>query len=180
MDELRILGVDPGLNITGYAVVAVGGPDQIHVVEAGILRGGDAQRDIGQRLLALRRGLVDVISTLRPATMAMESLYSHYDRPQTAILMGHARGVLCLTAAERDLPVHHYASTQVKRMLTGNGRASKTQIQRAVTHLLHLDDVPDPPDVADALAIAVCHYYLNERKTASPSRQAGRPSSSTT
>jgi crossover junction endodeoxyribonuclease RuvC len=173
MDEIRILGIDPGLNITGYGVISARGPDQFAVIEAGVLRGGDAKKSMGERLLALRAGLVDVIATLGPTSMALEEIYSHYERPKTAILMGHARGALCLTAAEKGLQVHDYAATQIKRMLTGNGRASKAQIQLAVTRLLGLDSVPEPPDVADALAIAVCHYYLSERKTATSIRQTG-------
>ena len=92
--------------------------------------------------------------------MALEELYSHYDRPRTAILMGHARGVICLAAAKADIPVVHYAATQIKRILTGSGRAPKGQVQRAIQRELALSAPPEPPDVADALAAALCHYYL--------------------
>jgi crossover junction endodeoxyribonuclease RuvC len=92
--------------------------------------------------------------------MALEQLYSHYERPRTAILMGHARGVICLAAAQAGIPVEHYAATQVKRILTGNGRAPKRQIQLAVQRELALAAIPEPPDVADALALALCHFYL--------------------
>ena len=77
--------------------------------------------------------------------------------------MGHARGVICLAAAEHDIPVVDYSATHVKKMLTGNGRAPKAQVQHAVQRELPLDQLPDPPDVADALAIAMCHYYLAGR-----------------
>ena len=103
----------------------------------------------------------------------MEELYSHYERPQTAILMGHARGVLCLAASDGRLPVHHYSATQIKRVLTGSGRAPKSQVQRAIAELLHLEAIPEPADVADALAIAVCHYFLNEKKSLSSLSQTG-------
>jgi crossover junction endodeoxyribonuclease RuvC len=92
--------------------------------------------------------------------MALEQLYSHYKRPRTAILMGHARGVICLAAETAGIAVHDYSATQIKRILTGNGRAPKHQMQRAIQRELALTDVPEPPDVADALAIAMCHYYL--------------------
>ena len=98
---------------------------------------------------------------LRPDAMALEQLYSHYERPTTAILMGHARGVLCLVAGQCDLALHHYAATQIKKVLTGNGRAPKSQVQLAVTRHLNLTAIPQPPDVADALAIALCHFYLS-------------------
>ena len=92
-----------------------------------------------------------------------KTLYSHYERPQTAIIMGHARGVICLAVSQGKLPLHSYASTQVKKVLTGNGRAPKIQVQLAVTRHLNLQQIPEPPDVADALAIALCHYYLTLR-----------------
>jgi crossover junction endodeoxyribonuclease RuvC len=92
--------------------------------------------------------------------MAIEQLYTHYKRPKTAILMGHARGVICLAAAESGMRVVHYAATRVKKLLTGSGRAPKWQMQEAVQRELRLAALPQPADVADALAIALCHYYI--------------------
>lgn len=180
MDEIRILGIDPGLNLTGYGVIAARGTDSLRVVEAGVLRGGDARKEIGSRLLALRQGLCEVIDLCRPDCAAVEELYSHYERPKTAILMGHARGAMILTMAERGLPVFHYPATRIKRMATGNGRAGKAQMQQAISRFLELPEVPEPPDVADALAVAVCHYYLQVRPTglAGPHRATRSPSSS--
>ncbi|HVA47697.1 MAG TPA: crossover junction endodeoxyribonuclease RuvC [Pirellulales bacterium] len=153
----RVLGVDPGLNTTGYGVleVAVGGP---RLCEAGVVRGRD-RRSLTSRVAELFEGLVDVIEQLKPCAMALEQLYSHYDRPRTAILMGHARGVICLAAARAGVPVISYSATEVKKTLTGNGRAKKDQVQRAVQRELNLKALPEPSDVADALAIALCHYY---------------------
>ena len=157
----RILGIDPGLNVTGYGVLAVDGQSLV-MEEAGVIR-TVATTDMEQRLETLFDGICDVITSLRPDCIGLEKLYSHYERPQTAIIMGHARGVICLAAAQSKLPICHYAATQVKRVLTGNGRAPKSQVQLAVTRQLNLSEVPDPPDVADALAIAICHYYLTLR-----------------
>jgi len=153
----RVLGIDPGLNTTGYGVLelAVGGPK---LCEAGIVRGRD-RRSLTARVAELFEGIVDVIDQLKPCAMALEQLYSHYQRPRTAILMGHARGVICLAAARAGVPVTSYSATQVKKVLTGNGRAKKDQMQRAVQQELKLKQLPEPPDVADALAIALCHYY---------------------
>jgi crossover junction endodeoxyribonuclease RuvC len=153
----RVLGIDPGLNTTGYGVLelAVGGPK---LCEAGIVRGHD-RRSLTSRIAELFEGVVDVIDQLKPCAMALEQLYSHYQRPRTAILMGHARGVICLAAARAGVPVISYSATQVKKALTGNGRAKKDQMQRAVQQELKLKQLPEPPDVADALAIALCHYY---------------------
>src|SRR5690606_8238111 len=99
-----------------------------------------------------------------PDAMALEELYSHYERPRTSILMGHARGVICLAAARAEIPVTHYSATQIKKVLTGNGRAPKSQVQLAIQRELQLDAVPEPPDVADALAIALCHHYLGRQR----------------
>jgi crossover junction endodeoxyribonuclease RuvC len=154
---LCVVGVDPGLNTTGYGVLDV---TQLppRLVEAGVVRGGRPDR-LDLRLLSLHRGLSEVLKTHCPQSVALEELYSHYQRPRTAILMGHARGVICLAAAELDLPLHHYAATHVKKLLTGSGRAPKDQVQVAVRRELRLTQIPEPPDVADALAIALCHAY---------------------
>ncbi|HEV3022155.1 MAG TPA: crossover junction endodeoxyribonuclease RuvC [Pirellulales bacterium] len=157
-DPPRILGIDPGLNTTGYGVleVAVGGP---RLCEAGVVR-GRTRDSLTARVAEIHAGVTDVIVNLKPCAMALEQLYGHYQRPRTSILMGHARGVICLAAAQGGIPVIHYSATQVKKILTGNGRAGKAQVQRAVQHELRLKQLPEPPDVADALAIALCHYYL--------------------
>lgn len=157
----RILGIDPGLNVTGYGVLEAdsGG---VRLVEGGVIRSGNASA-LETRLRELFDGVAEVLAAHRPAAMALEELYSHYERPRTAILMGHARGVICLAAAQANTPVVHYAATQVKRLLTGNGRAPKEQMQRAICRELGLLQPPDPPDVADALAIALCHHHLARR-----------------
>jgi crossover junction endodeoxyribonuclease RuvC len=154
----RILGVDPGLNITGYAVVEkrLG---RLALVEAGMIR-GRTRGDLAARLHEIHEGVSDVIATLKPEALAIEELYSHYERPRTAILMGHARGVICLAATQAGLPLCSYSATQVKSLLTGNGRAPKSQVQQAICHEFCLAAPPEPPDVADAMAIALCHHYL--------------------
>ena len=169
---LRILGIDPGLNITGYGVIEfVGG--RLRVCEAGIVR-GKSKGSLALRLGEIHAGVADVIASLHPAVLALEQIYSHYARPQTAILMGHARGVICLAGVQAGIPVVHYPSTQVKRILTGAGRASKAQVQQAIQRELGLTTVPDPPDVADALAIAVCHYYLKDKPRVQSTNAEGR------
>ena len=156
--RVRILGIDPGLNITGYSVLEVDGRT-LRVCEAGIVR-GQRQTSLADRVHEIYQGIVDVIASLEPTAVALEELFSHYKRPRTSILMGHARGVICLAAAQAGLAVHSYSATQVKRILTGNGRAPKTQIQMAIMRELELEILPEPADVADALAIALCHHYL--------------------
>jgi crossover junction endodeoxyribonuclease RuvC len=165
----RILGVDPGLNVTGYGVVdGAGGKPRLY--EAGVVR-GRARAPLADRVAEIYRGIAEVIAALEPSAMAVEELYSHYQRPRTAILMGHARGVICLAGAQARIPVVHYSATQVKKTLTGSGRAGKAQVQRAIQHELGLPALPEPPDVADALAIALCHYYLRGSNMAPRSRR---------
>jgi crossover junction endodeoxyribonuclease RuvC len=155
---IRVLGIDPGLNVTGYGVleVAAGGPK---LCEAGVVR-GRTRHSLTARVAEIYDGVRDVISSLQPVAMALEQLYGHVQRPRTSILMGHARGVICLAAAQAGVPVVHYSATQIKKILTGNGRAPKHQVQQAIQRELALLQLPEPPDVADALAIALCHFYL--------------------
>jgi len=153
----RILGIDPGLHATGYGVVdAEGGVPKL--VEAGVIR-VPATGSLSARLDVLFKGMQEIVEELAPAVIAIEELYSHYARPRTAVIMGHARGVLLLAAAEKKIPTFSYLPTKVKRSLTGHGRASKEQMQQAIKIQFGLPAPPEPPDVADALAVALCHFH---------------------
>lgn len=156
----RILGIDPGLHITGYAVLE-SAPRGPVVREAGVVRSDPGTKAMASRILAVYNGIVEVIDQFRPRVLAVEQLYAHYQHPRTAILMGHARGAILLAAAQREVAVVSYNATRIKKTVTGSGRASKDQIQRTVQRELGLGAVPEPPDVADALAVALCHYYLS-------------------
>jgi crossover junction endodeoxyribonuclease RuvC len=160
----RILGIDPGLQITGYAIVEAS-PRGPLVCEAGVVRSnaGGAATAMSVRLAALYDGLVEVLDQFQPGVLAVEQLFAHYKHPRTAILMGHARGVVFLAAGQRKLPVVSYNATHIKKTITGNGRASKDQVQRTVQRELNLAKLPEPPDVADALAAALCHYHMQKR-----------------
>ncbi len=161
-EKTRVLGIDPGLNTTGYAVLQWGAAGPV-LCEAGVVR-SRAKGSLESRLVEIHTGVREVITAFAPRVMAVEELYSHYERPRTAILMGHARGVICLAAAMAEIPVRHYAATQVKKIMTGSGRASKGQIQLAVCREFALSQPPDPPDVADAMAIALCHMFLEKNE----------------
>ena len=156
----RILGIDPGLQVTGYAVLEAA-PKGPLVREAGVI--STAQRrqapDMALRVRSLYDSIVEILDQFRPAVLAVEQLYAHYDHPRTAILMAHARGVVFLAAAQHEVPVVSYNATRIKKTVTGNGRAPKDQVQRTVQRELGLPRLPEPPDVADALAVALCHYY---------------------
>lgn len=149
-----ICGIDPGLGVTGYAVLRVT-LGASRVLDAGVCRLGPG-KPLGTRLVALEADLDAVFEEFSPEIVAVEELYSHYRHPRTAILMGHARGVVLCTAARRGINLRGYSATRIKRHLTGNGRASKPQVQRAVQNTLGLESAPEPHDVADALAVALC------------------------
>lgn len=159
---VRILGIDPGLRRTGYGVVEIEGKE-IRLIEGGVIRGDLGRVPLAERLVEIHRGIAEVISEYRPRAVALEQLFSHYGHPRTAILMGHARGVICLAAAEAGIPVYDYPAARIKAALTGSGRASKDQMQRMIQRRLQLDEMPAPHDVADALAVAVCHGTFGHR-----------------
>ena len=159
----RVLGIDPGLQVTGYAVLEAR-PRGPHVLEAGIIRTAErrAPTDMARRVLSLYDGIVEVLEQFRPGVMVVEQLFAHYDHPRTAILMAHARGVIFLAGGQRNLPVLSYNATRIKKTITGSGRASKEQVQHAIRRELGLARLPEPPNVADALAAALCHYYVQK------------------
>ena len=164
---MRVLGIDPGLRVTGYAVVRSGagpgdhsgqigacvGQDQ-QLIEAGVIRVASNQ-SLESRLGQLYDDLLESIEESAADHLAVEKLYAHYNHPRTAILMGHARGVILLAAQQHGLPVVHLPATEIKKAITGYGRASKQQIQLAVQSHFGLPEPPSPPDVADAIAIAM-------------------------
>lgn len=159
---MKICGIDPGLRTTGYAVISADGA-RVKLVEAGVVR-PDKACELPVRLRQLSLEIHDVFTEHRPDAIAVEKLYSHYAHPITAILMGHARGVILGAAAQAHIEVTDIAATRIKRLLTGNGHASKNQIQGAVMHVLKLAEAPEPPDVADAIAIALAGWRIHAAK----------------
>jgi crossover junction endodeoxyribonuclease RuvC len=167
-----VLGIDPGLQRSGYAVLSDGCPPaEARLVEAGVIR-LPRGRPLADRLVELEQSLETVIDLHQPGTLACEELYAHYRHPRTAILMAHARGVILALAARRGLEVISVAATNVKKLLTGSGQAGKRQVQRAVMATLRLPVLPEPADVADAIAIALCGLRWRQAKEAA--RAAGR------
>lgn len=154
-DDMRILGVDPGLITTGYGMIEVNG-DSPRLIEGGVIR-IPTKLPLEQRLSTVFFGIQELIKEFEPTALALEEVYTHYERPRVAVMMGHARGVICLAAAVNQVPVFSYAPTHVKSSLTGNGRASKEQVRRMAELRLNLKTTPEPLDVSDALAIALCH-----------------------
>ena len=153
----RFLGVDPGLRRTGYALLerSETGPS---LREAGVIR-SKTGTSLAARVLEIGTGLREVIQEFKPEAMAIEQVFSLGRNPKSALLMAHARGAILMVVAEMEVPVIHFTPTQVKRLLTGSGKASKEQMQHAVTRELGLGRLLEPNDVADASAVALCLYY---------------------
>lgn len=168
---MRVLGVDPGLAITGYAVIEwkPGSFTNFTIMEAGVIT-TPAGEELSMRLHTLYTELRALIGELKPDTIAIETLIFNQNRT-TAIDVAQARGVILLAAHE--LPVKIYTPLQVKHRITGYGRAKKPQVQRMVQQRLKLKEIPKPDDAADALAIAWCYVLeagLNGASTKSMAR----------
>ncbi len=150
---MRFLGIDPGLLRTGYGCVefTAGTP---RLIEAGILK-LTARKSVADRLLELDEDLAALISELKPDRIAVEQIFAHSKHVRTAIIMGHARGVVLLAAARAELPLAEFSPATIKSAVAGNGQATKRQMQLAVAAQCGLAAPPSPADVADAIAIAL-------------------------
>jgi len=152
-----VLGVDPGLRCTGYALLERSTVGPV-LREAGVIRSKPGL-SLAARVLEIGAGLREVIQEFHPQMMAIERVYTLGKNPKSALLMAHARGAILMVAAEAGINVIHFAPTNVKRLITGSGRASKDQMQHAVTRELRLERLLEPNDVADASALALCLYH---------------------
>jgi crossover junction endodeoxyribonuclease RuvC len=151
--HMFVLGIDPGLSATGYGLIESGHPPVAHL--AGVIR-TDPGLPMSVRLAELHAGLTQIIEEGKPDVVAVETVFTNRNL-QTAIAVGRASGVALLAAAEAGLSVSEYVPTAIKSAITGDGAASKPQIQQMVARLLKLAEPPRPADAADALAIALCH-----------------------
>lgn len=156
---MKILGVDPGLGITGYGVIE-SDKRGFTLLEAGIIK-STSRESLLDRLSRIYSNIGDIIREYKPTELILEDLYSHYKHHMTAIAMAHARGVIALTAAQTPrMKLINYPAKRVKKALTGNGNASKMQVQRTVQSVLGLKETPSPADISDALALAIAHTYM--------------------
>lgn len=156
---MRVLGIDPGTNITGFGCIDMA--DRPSLVEAGVFRlKGSAVANgvdsLSSRLAELDADVRDLLERVSPDVVAVESLFAHYKHPATAITMGHARGVILLAVQRCGAQLVELKPNEVKKALTGHGHASKSQIQHAVMAAYRLAELPTPEDMADAIAIATC------------------------
>ena len=155
---MRILGIDPGLGTTGYGLIE---GDSFKVLEAGIIK-TRARTPIQERIEKIFDEISGIIEEYKPGVLVLEKIYSHYKHPTTAILMGHARAMACLVCGKFNIKLVNYPSTRIKKVITGNGHASKTQVQRMVQDLLKLKKAPEPVDVSDALAMAITYCFIEK------------------
>jgi crossover junction endodeoxyribonuclease RuvC len=153
---LVIMGIDPGFAITGYGIVKYEG-NKFSVIDHGAVT-TEAKMPLAERLLLLNNGLEDIIRKYKPSAVAVEELFFNKNI-KTALNVGHGRGVALLSAARMGIEVFEYTPLQVKQSVVGYGRAEKAQIQQMVKIILNLSAVPKPDDVADALAVAICHGH---------------------
>ena len=154
---MRICGIDPGLAATGYGVIDIVGTRTILVTTGAIQ--SVATDPLATRLKAIHSGIADLLRAAQPELVVLEELYSHYEHPTTAILMGHVRGVIMLAASAQGFRVEQYPPTHIKKAVTGHGHASKEQVQRMVQVLLGLPTALESEDATDALAVAMTHAH---------------------
>ena len=154
---MRILGIDPGLEITGYGVIEANNR-QIKLKEASVIKTSHKQ-NLQDRLIEIYDNLIEVIEETQPDAAIIEKLYSHYKHPVTSILMAHARGVAYLAIKKSNISLFECPAKTVKKSLTGNGNASKEQVGRMVQAYLNLKKPPEPVDISDALALAMSHAF---------------------
>jgi crossover junction endodeoxyribonuclease RuvC len=169
-----VFGIDPGSARTGYGCVESDG-HRHRLVACGALT-MPARAPFPDRLVAIHRGLADLLAAARPDCVAVENVF-HASNARSALILGHARGVAVLAAREAGLPVVEYTPAEVKRAVVGYGRAEKLQVQQMVRLLLGLDVPPTPHDVADALAIAICHLHSLGPIEAAAGRRGRAPAS---
>lgn len=153
--KMLVLGIDPGIAITGYGIVQTSRQNDYECIDYGVVTTESSMPD-AVRLKILYDALTQIIARYQPETSAVEKLFFQKN-VKTAIAVGQARGVAMLTLAQANLPVMEYTPNEVKQTVCGYGNAGKQQVQRMVQTLLRLESLPKPDDAADALAVAICH-----------------------
>jgi len=162
---MRVLGIDPGLRVTGFGIIDVDGP-RLRYVASGVIR--IAPGALPPRLRTIHDGISEVVREYRPEVAAVEIIFVNVN-PQSTLLLGQARGAAVTTLVAAGLPVHEYTAMQLKQAVTGTGRAAKSQVQAMVQRLLALPGLPST-DAADALACAICHAHASALSQAATDR----------
>ncbi|WP_370451967.1 MULTISPECIES: crossover junction endodeoxyribonuclease RuvC [unclassified Corynebacterium] len=154
---MRVMGIDPGLTRCGLSVVQAGTGRTVHPIAVGVVR-TPAEEDLARRLLRLSNAVEEWMDDYKPDVVALERVFER-SNVSTVMNTAHASGVLMLAAARRGVEVYMYTPSEVKKSVSGNGRADKAQMTAMVTRILGLSSPPKPADAADALALAVCHCW---------------------
>jgi crossover junction endodeoxyribonuclease RuvC len=156
---MRIQGVDPGLNITGFGVVDVLTGGQVKVIDAGSIE--PKSKDLFElRIQKVHSLLEKIVIQHKPDVLVLEKLYAHHKHPMTSSILGHARGVICLVAAQQKIELVELPVKRVRKALMGNGNASKPQVQAFVKRLLKMETADMLLDTSDALALALGHAHM--------------------
>jgi crossover junction endodeoxyribonuclease RuvC len=153
-----ILGIDPGVISTGYGAIKIKDGKE-SLVDFGVIK-IERERELPARLSGIYDGIVGLCRRLQPDALAVEEIFFSKNA-RTALTVGHTRAAVILAAVHRGIEVYTYTPLQIKQMVSGYGRADKTQMQRIVQMILRLEKVPRPDHAADALAAALCHYYIS-------------------
>ncbi len=153
---MRVMGIDPGLKATGYGVVERGLDRRVRALEAGTIE-PNPRNPLAGKLVKIHQHLGDILDRQKPDVVVLEKLYAHYAHPMTAVVMGHARGVICLACAQRGVAVIEESPKRVRKAVVGNGNASKEQTRRVVANYLKIDPASLTLDASDALALALAH-----------------------
>lgn len=157
-----IMGVDPGTNVLGYAVIEVIENGKVKVLVAGVLKLGRYE-DKYQKLRQIFERLSAIVTQYKPDEMALEAPF-YGENVQSMLKLGRAQGVAMVAALTQDIPVFEYAPTRVKQAITGRGAASKEQVAALLANILEIKDLTKELDATDALSVAVCHHFTTERQ----------------
>ena len=156
MKEERVLGIDPGLNATGYGVISTSSNRLKHMVNGQIKTSSDDPLPV--RLACIFNEMSELVNTWQPTMVAAESVFVHRN-VSSALKLGQARGAALVACARFDLPIAEYTPTRIKQTLTGRGRADKEQVRYMIQTLLNMRTAVQSLDASDALAVAVCHWH---------------------
>ena len=160
---MRILGIDPGLNITGYGLIETKDNNEIVLIEAGVIR-PSRKNSLPQRLLHIYSEITKLIEEHKPEVLVLEKTFSHYKYPATAISISYVRGLVCLISGQMNIPLYDYSATRIKKALTGKGHASKEQVKKMIFNFLNIKGSSRYVDITDALALAMGHFRLKSSR----------------
>tara|TARA_Y100001970_G_C14190239_1_gene834913 strand:- start:1106 stop:1579 length:474 start_codon:yes stop_codon:yes gene_type:complete len=151
---LKIIGIDPGLVCTGFGVIDSSG-NNLKVIDFGIIK-ADPKDSLSQRLKTIYDDVKEIVEMYKPSVMSIEEVF-YGKNVKSALLLGHARAVPMVVSANYNMPLYEFSSRKIKQSITGNGNATKEQVQFMVKNILLMDSLPQPLDASDALAIAICY-----------------------